>query len=210
VDFKITYSAKPIVTLPIADFVVRTGTTWRFRIPSGVFTHPNDLEMTTWLETLPKWVKFDNATDTLTGKATDDEVGLHTLYLVANDTLGALTTEPFEVEVVKNFLPVVNNQQDVIQVDENVLWDFTLPPDTFLDPNGDPMNYTIATGTFLPPWLSFEPAKRRFQGIPTGYSRQNVSVTATDIWGAKTTMTFTLITGKRPNTPPRIKTPLKD
>ena len=72
------------------------------------------------------------------------------------------------------------------------------------------MNYTIAEGTTLPSWLSFEPSKRKFSGIPLEYSRQNISITATDTWGGKTTMTFTLITGKRPNTPPRIKTPLKD
>jgi len=94
--------------------VVRTGTTWRFKIPNNVFVHPNGLDITTWLEVLPYWIKYDNVTETVYGKATDDEVGLFTLYLVANDTLGALTTEPFEVEVVKNFLPVVNNQQDVI------------------------------------------------------------------------------------------------
>lgn len=114
VDFNITYSAKPVVQQPIGTFLVRTGTTWRYKIPRGVFSHPDDLKITTWLETLPYWVKYNNKTETLTGKATDDEVGLYTLYLVANDTLGALTTEPFEVEVVKNFLPVVNNQQDEI------------------------------------------------------------------------------------------------
>lgn len=183
VDFNITYSAKPVVSNPLGNYIVRTGTTWNFKVPQNVFRHPDNLKMTTWLETLPAWLIYDNKTEIISGFATDDEVGLYTLYLVANDTLGALTTEPFEVEVVKNFLPVVNNQQDVIQIDSNVLWQFRLPIDTFLDPNGDSMNYTITEGTSLPGWLTFAPESRWFEGIPPDYNQYNISITATDSWG---------------------------
>lgn len=81
-----------------------------------------------------------------------------------------MTSEPFEVEVVKNFLPVVNNQAPDTQIELNVLWTNKLPIDTFLDPNGDDLTYSVTEDTSLPDWLSFTPSSRTFVGVPTEYA----------------------------------------
>ena len=53
----------------------------------------------------------------------------------------------------------------------NVAFSYTLPADTFNDPDDDPLtwNLAMADGTGLPPWLSFNPATRLLSGTPTEF-----------------------------------------
>ena len=53
----------------------------------------------------------------------------------------------------------------------NVAFSYTLPADTFNDPDGDPLtwNLSMADGTGLPPWLNFNPATRVLSGTPTEF-----------------------------------------
>jgi len=71
------------------------------------------------------------------------------------------------------------------------------------------MNYTIAEDTSLPSWMTYDPSTRLFSGTPFEYAQHNISVTATDVWGGATTLTFLMITGVRPNTPPKVKKSIK-
>ncbi|MEQ1915119.1 MAG: VCBS domain-containing protein, partial [Gallionella sp.] len=80
---------------------------------------------------------------------------------------------------------------------EDVLFSFTVPVDTFTDiDQGDVLTYqaTLSDGTILPSWLSFDSATRTFSGIPSNWDVGvlNVSVTATDNHGASVTDTFAL------------------
>ncbi|KPF75216.1 hypothetical protein IP88_07305 [alpha proteobacterium AAP81b] len=51
---------------------------------------------------------------------------------------------------------------------EDGLWSFTVPAGSFNDPNEDPLNYgaSLADGSPLPAWLSFDAATRTFSGTP--------------------------------------------
>ena len=109
-SFSIVYSAKPVVSNPISNFFVRTFNTWRYTLPDTVFSHPDKLDFEVFIYNIPDWVTYDNETTTFTGLTTEDEIGEYTINVVAVDTLGARTSETFDIFVLKNFLPVVNNQ----------------------------------------------------------------------------------------------------
>lgn len=89
---------------------MRTGNSWKFKLPSTIFDHPDDLDFDVYIYEIPDWVSYDNDTTTFSGKTTEDDVGTYTIFVVAVDTLDAKTSDSFDVNVVKNFLPVVNNQ----------------------------------------------------------------------------------------------------
>jgi hypothetical protein len=47
-------------------------------------------------------------------------------------------------------------------------------------------------------------------GIPTVYGVYNVSITAVDGWNASTTMSFQIVAGIQPNSPPEVLTKLQN
>ena len=49
-----------------------------------------------------------------------------------------------------------------------------------------------------------------FTGTPTEYGTYSVSVSAKDDWGASTTMTFEIVAGIRPNSPPYVLNKVAD
>jgi Ca2+-binding RTX toxin-like protein len=66
--------------------------------------------------------------------------------------------------------PLVLSQIDSVTIDEDSLFTFTIPDNVFSDPDiGDGLSYssTMADGSFLPPWLSFDSLTRAFSGTPT-------------------------------------------
>lgn len=66
------------------------------------------------------------------------------------------------------------------------VWDLTLPSNTFVDPQGDPVRFVGAyrIGPFgrdpLPDWLAFDPATGRFFGVPPGTENFDIEVVAVD------------------------------
>lgn len=61
----------------------------------------------------------------------------------------------------------MQKQVDDQQIDLNVPFTLQLDSDTFIDPNGDKLTYTISST--LPEWLSFDAETRKFTGTPTTY-----------------------------------------
>jgi|GEM_PF-3236898 len=80
---------------------------------------------------------------------------------------------------------------------EDQPFSFTVPAEAFADVDaGDSLTYTatLADGSALPAWLSFNAATRAFSGTPaqSDVGSLNVKVTATDGSGASASDTFTL------------------
>ena len=96
---------------------------------------------------------------------------------------------------------------DDLQLDLNQAFEMLLERDTFVDPNGDSLNIT---GTRIPAWMRFSRNEMKLTGTPTLYGVYNVSITAKDAWNASATMSFQIVAGIQPNTPPIVLTKLKD
>ena len=79
--------------------------------------------------------------------------------------------------------------------------------DTFVDPNGDALKYSTNS---LPSWLSFNPSRLQFTGVPNTYGQFTVKLTATDNWGSSTSVSFVIYTGLIVTTPPSVGTLLVD
>ena len=88
-----------------------------------------------------------------------------------------------------------------------------MPTGTFADVDlGDMLTYsaTLANGSPLPAWLSFNAATRTFTGTPLNrMSDLNVAVKATDLGGLSATNTFAL-TIQNVNDAPTVANPLVD
>ncbi|MDR0275464.1 MAG: putative Ig domain-containing protein, partial [Burkholderiaceae bacterium] len=81
-------------------------------------------------------------------------------------------------------------------VDQDSLFDFTMPTDAFTDPDGDPLTFSarLADGSDLPAWLTFDAASKTFSGTPgnAAVGNLNVQITASDPSGASASQSFTL------------------
>ena len=79
---------------------------------------------------------------------------------------------------------------------EDAGFSFTVPPTSFIDVDvGDSLTLsaTLADGSPLPAWLSFDPATQTFSGTPLNddVGALTIRVTATDTSGATATQDFT-------------------
>ncbi|MFC0677967.1 putative Ig domain-containing protein [Lysobacter korlensis] len=73
-------------------------------------------------------------------------------------------------------------------------WAFTVPSNTFSDPEGGPLTYTatMADGSAWPAWLTFNPTKRSFSGAPPQAGAYTVRVTVEDSDGHLVSADFVL------------------
>jgi len=87
---------------------------------------------------------------------------------------------------------------------------FALPEDTFTDPEGDPLTFTatLADGSPLPDWLTFDPETGALSGTPENadIGDLEIAVTADDGQGNRITDTFALgvDSGIGENIPPEV------
>jgi Ca2+-binding RTX toxin-like protein len=91
-------------------------------------------------------------------------------------------------------------------VREDQLFTFTLPADTFVDPNPADalaLSATQADGSALPGWLTFDAATGTFSGTPSNADVGTISVTVTaaDPGGARTADTFDLVVANTNDAP---------
>ena len=110
--------------------------------------------------------------------------------------------------------PVVANAIPDQTTMEDAAFSFTVPADTFTDPDkGDTLTYsaTLSDGTALPSWLSFNAATMTFSGTPGNDNGGAISlkIIATDSSGASTATEFNL-TVVNTNDPPVVVNAISD
>ncbi len=113
---------------------------------------------------------------------------------------------------VPNQTPTVANPIADPTVPEGTPINFAIPANTFSDPDaGDSLTYSasLADGTALPTWLSFDPVTRTFSGTPDDAQVGSLAlrVTATDTGSLSASDVFTL-TVQNVNEAPTMATPL--
>ncbi|MFB2957497.1 putative Ig domain-containing protein [Aeromonas veronii] len=191
------------VTSGIANQSVSEDGVFNFTLPANTFTDndPGDsLVLSATLadgSALPGWLSFNPATGTFSGTPTNGDVGNINIRVTATDSSNASVSCTFVLTVVNtNDAPTAGSIANQ-SVNEDAALSFTLPANTFADVDvGDSLTLsaTLADGSALPGWLSFNPATGTFSGTPTNgdVGNINIRVTATDSSNASVSSTFVL------------------
>ncbi|PPC74484.1 hypothetical protein C4K68_25555, partial [Pokkaliibacter plantistimulans] len=174
-----------------------------FTVPAGTFSDVDAGDSLTYTATLadgsalPSWLSFNATTRTFSGTPTNDDVGAISIKVTATDGSDAAVSSSFSLTVANvNDAPtagVISAQSAT----EDSRFSFTVPTNTFSDVDaGDSLTYTatLADGSALPSWLSFNAATRTFSGTPTNddVGSLSIRVTATDGSDAAVSSSFTL------------------
>jgi VCBS repeat-containing protein len=118
-------------------------------------------------------------------------------YTIA-DTMGATSTATVNVTITgSNDAPVVATAVADQATLQDAAFSFIIPAGSFTDiDQGDVLIYaaTMADGTALPSWLTFDAVTQTFSGVPSNWDvgNLNVSVTATDTGGLTASSTFAM------------------
>ena len=132
----------PIVANLIADQNAKQGTAFNFQIPTNTFTDIDAGDVLTYSATLengnalPSWLTFNSTTRTFSGTPSNDNVGNLNVKVAATDKAGASVNDIFVIAVENvNDAPILSNAIADQTVNVNSTFTFTLPKDTFSDPD---------------------------------------------------------------------------
>lgn len=196
----------PTVGAPLASQQVKEGKALAFALPADAFADVDagdslSLQASLAGGALPAWLQFDAATGTFSGSAPSGSAGVLQVTVTATDRAGATASQSLQV-VVTPGTPATNNPPTVTAAPadatatENAAWTYTLPANTFTDPEGQALVYsvTLADGSALPSWVQFDAATRTFSGTPGSAAVGSLSlrVRATDPAGAMASAVFAL------------------
>ncbi|MGD9711758.1 MAG: cadherin-like domain-containing protein, partial [Thermomicrobiales bacterium] len=150
----------------------------------------------------------DNGDGTFTITPTENFNGLVTLtYDVIDGNGGSVIGQTLSYRLAAvNDAPTVANLIPNQPATEDTAFSFQFAADTFADVDvGDTLTYaaTLADGSALPSWLSFDPSTRTFSGTPLNEDVGTISikVTATDGSGEPISDTFDLAVGNTNDAP---------
>ena len=194
----------PTASAVIANQSTNEDAGFSFAVPASSFTDVDAGDTLTLSATLadgnplPAWLSFNPATQTFSGTPLNDDVGSLNIRVTATDTSGASATQDFAVTVNNtNDGPVASATIAGQSANEDAGFSFSVAPGSFTDVDvGDSLTYSasLADGSPLPAWLSFNPATQTFSGTPLNddVGSLNVRVTATDTAGASAAQDFTV------------------
>jgi Putative Ig domain len=141
-------------------------------------------------QALPGWLHFNASTETFTGVAPAGAQNL-SITVTATDTSGLSAADTFNAAIVA--APSVASQTSTQVWKAGSAVSFALPANTFTDPQGEALHYsaTLANGSALPGWLTFNAATQTFSGTaPSTTQNLSIQVIATDTSGLSASETF--------------------
>ena len=190
----------PTVLTPIADKTISVDRPFTYTFPADTFSDVDAGDTLTYsIANNPQIPglsinSFNAATRTFSGTVT--QIGNYDIQVKATDSGSAFVTDTFRLTVSTNQPPAVANLIPDRTATEDASFTYTVPADTFTDGDGDVLVYsaTLANGSQLPSWLSFNPTTRVFSGTPTNdhVGTVSVTVTATDTASTTGSDTFTI------------------
>jgi hypothetical protein len=158
-----------------------------------------------------------NATDgsvTYTPNANFSGSDSFTYRVKDNDGLDSNPAIVFIGVTAVNDAPTVANIIPAQNAIADVLFNYTVPANTFSDVDGDILTYSAkqADGSALPDWLSFVAGTRTFTGTPTNTDTGliNIELTVIDPTGASVSTNFNLTVMENNNTKPILVGPIAD
>ena len=197
----------PTVAHATADKVATQGQAWTgATLASNIFSD-SDGDALSWVVTgLPPGVVYTPSTRSFSG--TPLVAGTFNVSVTATDSSGASVSDVFVLTVAQapDQAPVVANPIADQSVGSGLAWDYTFASNTFSDPDGDTLTYTVSG---MPAGLSFSAATRTFSGTPSANGTSTITVTADDGRGHTVSDSFTLTVGIA-DQPPVVAHPLVD
>jgi Ca2+-binding RTX toxin-like protein len=173
--FRLTISPvndAPTLVQALSDVNVAAATPINITLPAGSFADVDGDTLTYSAKlasgaALPSWLAFNGTTRSFTGTPPAGSSVLDITVTASDGTLSASDIFRLTIAVV-NQAPVVSLALADRSFGEDTPIDFSLPANSFTDPNGDTLGYTarLAGGAALPSWLIFNVATQRFTGTP--------------------------------------------
>ena len=180
-------SDQPLVAFEDSEF--------SFTIPVGTF---NDIDAGDSLTLsasspdgtdLPNWISFEPSTRTFSGTPLNEDVESFVVEVTATDSSESennSVSDSFTINVENtNDAPIIAEAIDNQIAIEDLLYEFTVPTETFTDVDaGDSLELTASgpDGSDLPNWLVFDTDTATFTGTPLNENvgAFDIEVTATD------------------------------
>ncbi len=191
----------PVFLASIPNQTTNQSSIYSYQIPSNLFKATDKGQNFTYTanlangNNLPSWLSFNPANGLFSGTPTNADVGSLTIALNIRADNGFITNQSFNLTIKNiNDAPVAIASLPNYVILRNNLLDQNINPDTFSDPDGDAIRYTLtqADGTALPSWLKFNTSNLNMTGTPgvTDVGRLWLKLNATDILGATTFNNF--------------------
>mgnify|MGYP000149044680 FL=1 len=185
------------------------------RLAPDTFSFGGDVKFTAQQaggEALPRWLKFDPKTQTFSGNPPSGQSS-YTIEVAATDPSGASVSDRFVIQLDKvNDAPTSGAQKTLLAQEGAKLMTGKLDA---VDPDGDPLTFTLGTWQKLAPGFSFkpdgqwqfDPADPYWKSTKSGAKRQaSMRFKATDPHGDSGTLSLTIeVTGV--NNPPEVDAP---
>lgn len=205
----------PLVQTTIPTQFANNGVFFQLIIPDAVFLDEDGdrLQFTASAannQTWPTWLSFNAVLGIFSGIST--KRGMYAINVTAKDNFGGQVSTQFDI-VTPNSSPqvAISFPNQVLMV--GVPFSFTLPANSFVDIDGDPMRYsaTLFGGANLLLWLSFDTNSLRFTGTPSVVGFLMVTVTAMDLYNATASLYFGLsVSDISGNSPPLLAIQILD
>ena len=205
----------PTVAAPLGDQQATEDVPFSLVVPTGNFADVDPGDSLTYSATLaggatlPTWLNFNPTTQTLSGAPLNGDVGILNIDVTATDLGGLSATDTFALTIQNvNDAPTVAVPLADQTAAEDSAFTLTVPSTAFTDEDvihGDVLTYgaTLADGSPLPAWLSFNPTTRTLSGTPGAgdAGTLQLAVTATDSGNLSAIDQFVLaISGPLPQT----------
>ncbi len=197
-----TSNTAPVLNQALVDQTATEDTAFTWSLPANTFSDADASDVLAYSATLadgnalPTWLTFDTITQTFSGTPVNAQVGAIDIKIIATDSAGAKAEDIFKLTVQNvNDAPILQQAIADRSLNANTALNFTLPTGTFTDIDaGDVLTYSasLADGSALPTWLSFNANTRTFSGTPSidQIGAVDIKILATDVAGTAASDVF--------------------
>ncbi|MBL8509457.1 MAG: putative Ig domain-containing protein, partial [Chitinimonas sp.] len=187
----------PVVAGEVVDQLATAESLFSWQLPAGLFADADGDKLAYTVSqadgsALPDWLKFDAATGLLSGTPVNSQAGVLALRVTATDPGNLSTHLDFALQVrAINHAPEAVGALEKQTTRVGQPFEFYLPEGMFRDVDSEAgdsltLSFTLADGSPLPVWLSFDAATRKLSGTPGAASvgELQLVVVAQDTAGA--------------------------